>query len=160
MSKSTTQRISEIAAATPISRILRLVLGVAMVGMVAAPLQRAAWQGRLEVAAVVAGFIVFYLVVHLLVTRYFGWLNPWLGALIAATPVFLVFLGGGIYAAGAILFVGLSLILIAAIGHPGCEVLALPALILGRRTHLACIAFTPIDWVEGKVMEMFRGARS
>ena len=53
-------------------------------------------------------------------------------------------------------FIGLSLILIAALGHPGCEVLAFPALLLGRRTHLACIFFSPLDWIEGKVMARFR----
>jgi len=148
--------ISTLPAATPVSRLLRLALGLAMIAMVVPPLQRASWQGRLEVAAVIAGLIVLYMAVHLLVTRYFGWLHPWLGAVIAVTPAFLVFLLGGVFAAGAVLFIGLSLMLIAALGHPGCEVLAFPALILGRRTHLACVLFSPIDWAEGKITEGFR----
>lgn len=85
-------------------------------------------------------------------------LHPWLGAAIAVTPVFIVFLLGDVYMVGVIAFIGLSLILIAALGHPGCEVLAFPALILGRRTHLACIFFSPLDWVEGKVVALLRGA--
>ena len=160
MSAPASPRISALPEATPISRLLRLVLGLAMIGMVATPLQRAAWQGRLEVAGVVAGLIVLYMAVHLLVTRYFGWLHPWLGAAIAVTPAFMVFMGGGVFAAGAVLFIGLSLILIAALGHPGCEVLAFPALVLGRRTHLACILFSPIDWLEGRASELLRGDRS
>ena len=34
----------------------------------------------------------------------------------------------------------------------GCEVMAIPGLVLGRRTHLACIVFSPIDWLEEKVL--------
>lgn len=151
-------RISTLPTATPVSRLLRLLLGAAMIAMVAPPLLGASWQGRLQVAAVVAGVIVLYTAVHLLVTRYFGWLHPWLGAAIAVAPVFLVFLigGGGVFTAGAILFIGLSLVLIAALGHPGCEVLAFPALFLGRRTHLCCLLFSPIDWAEGKITDGFR----
>ena len=87
MSDPAPARISEIPEATPISRLLRLVLGLAMVGLVVAPLRRAPWQASLEVAGVVGGLILFYMAVHLLVTRYFGWLNPWIGAVIAVTPV-------------------------------------------------------------------------
>lgn len=156
------QPISTLPEATPISRLLRLALGVTLTVLFAAPLLGASWSGRLQVAGVVAGLIVFYIGVHLLVTRYFSWLNPCIGAFIAAAPVLLVFVagGGGVVTAGAVLFIGLSLILIAATGHPGCEVLAFPALILGRRTHLACLLFSPIDWVEGKVMGALRGTPS
>lgn len=157
MSTPAAQKISDLPKTTPISRVLRLALGLGMLGMVASPLQGASWAGRLEVAAVVAGLVVFYIGVHLLVGRYLGWLHPWFGALIAVTPVFLVFLGGGVFAAGAVLFVGASLVLIAVLGHPGCEVMAIPALVLGRRTHLACILFSPLDWAEGRIARLVRG---
>ena len=77
-------------------------------------------------------------------------------------PVLDPFAGRGtsVFAAAAILFIGLSLLLMAVLGHPGCEVLAFPALILGRRTHLACLFFTPIDWAEGKLKGLFRTASS
>jgi len=66
------------------------------------------------------------------VSRYLGGLHPWAGAAIAVAPAFAVFLQGGVYEVGVIALIGLSLVLIAALGHPGCEVLAFPALILGR----------------------------
>ncbi len=160
MSTLESQRISTLPHATPISRLLRAALGLGMVGMVAPALQGASWQSRLEVLGVVVGLMALYTVVHLVVSRYFGWLHPWIGAAIAVTPAFLVFLSGGVFAAGAVVFIGASLLLIAALGHPGCEVLAFPALVLGRRTHLACILLSPIDWVEGKVMALVRGTRS
>jgi len=30
----------------------------------------------------------------------------------------------------------------------GCEVMSIPAILSGKRTHLVCIAFSPIDWAE------------
>ena len=36
----------------------------------------------------------------------------------------------------------------------GCEVMAIPSLIFGRYTHLACIVFSPIDWLERKTYEL------
>ena len=152
------QKIARIPQAMPLSRVLRLVLGVFALAMITPPLLSASGAGRMRVAAVFAALVVGYTLVHYIVSRYFGWLHPWVGAAIAVTPVFIVFLLGGVYMVGAIAFVALSLILIAALGHPGCEVMAFPALILGRRTHLACIFFSPLDWVEGRVVALFRGA--
>ncbi len=149
-------RISTLPSATPVSRLLRAALGVAMVAMVTPRLLGASWQGRLEVAAVLVGLIVLYMGIHLLITRYFGWLHPWLGAIVAVAPAILVFLRGGVFEAGVVLFIGLSLILIAVLGQPGCEVLAFPALFLGRRTHLCCLLFSPIDWAEGKITRGLR----
>ena len=152
------QRIARLPESMPLTRVLRVLLGLFMIAAITPPLLSASWAGRMRVAAVFAALVVAYTLVHYGVSRYFSWLHPWLGAVIAVTPAFIVFLFGGVYAAGVIAFIGLSLILIAALGHPGCEVLALPALILGRRTHLACILFSPLDWIEGKVMALFRGA--
>ncbi len=158
MTPSHEQRIARLPESMPLSRLLRLVLGLFMLATITPALLAASWTGRLRVAAVFAVLIVVYTAVHYVVSRYFGWLHPWVGSVIAVTPAFLVFLLGDVFMVGVIAFIGASLILIAALGHPGCEVLAFPALILGRRTHLACILFSPLDWVEGKVLALFRSA--
>ncbi len=150
------QRIARLPESMPLSRLLRVVLGLLSVALITPALVATSWNGRLRVAAVFVALIGFYTVVHYVVSRYLGWLHPWWGALIAVAPVVVVFLLGNVYTAGVMAFIGLSLILIAALGHPGCEVLAFPALLLGRRTHLACIFFSPLDWIEGKVMARFR----
>ncbi|MFB3106773.1 MAG: hypothetical protein ACE1ZA_17870 [Pseudomonadales bacterium] len=36
-------------------------------------------------------------------------------------------------------------------GDAGCEVMASPGLLLRKHTHLACLLFTPLDWVENKL---------
>jgi len=150
------QRIAQLPAAMPLSRLLRLALGLVMITMITPALVAASWPTRGRVAGVFVALAVFYTVVHYLVARYLGGLHPWLGAAIAVAPAFVVFLQGGVYEVGVIAFIGLSLVVIAVLGHPGCEVLAFPALILGRRTHLACILFSPLDWIEGKLVSRFR----
>lgn len=57
---------------------------------------------------------------------------------------------------GAVVFVGVSLLLTAIVGDPGCEVMSIPGLFLRKRTHLARIAFTPLDWVEEKITRLLR----
>ena len=69
----------------------------------------------------------------------------------AGTPGALVFfMGPGWATVGSLLFVGVSLVLTAVLGDPGCEVMVIPGLFFRRRTHLACIGFTPLDWAEEK----------
>jgi Family of unknown function (DUF6410) len=42
-------------------------------------------------------------------------------------------------------WLGSSMLLSAARGYAGCEVLALPSLLLGRRDRVGCLVYTPID---------------
>ena len=49
------------------------------------------------------------------------------------------------------LFAGVSMILAAVLGFDGCEVLALPNLVLGRRDAIWCPLYSPIDRVERRV---------
>jgi hypothetical protein len=49
------------------------------------------------------------------------------------------------------LYIGASLIVMAARGDPGCEVMTLPNVILGKETELPCLLFSPIDALEKKV---------
>ena len=60
-------------------------------------------------------------------------------------------LGGGPGKLGSALFIGISLILASVRADGGCEVMAIPDLLFGTRTHLLCIAFSPIDWLEARL---------
>ncbi len=42
----------------------------------------------------------------------------------------------------------------------GCEVMTLPGMILGKRTHLVCIVLLPLDWVEEKLTGLKERNRS
>ncbi len=72
--------------------------------------------------------------------------------MLAVAPVFLVFLmGGPPVRHGVVLFLGVSLLFTGIRGDGGCEVMTLPGMVLGKRTHLVCIVLSPLDWVEEKV---------
>lgn len=106
----------------------------------------------LKTAGVVVGELIFYILLHLIISRFFRRVNPWLGAILAVAPVALVFLyGGPAGRLGTLIYVGVSLVFTAIRADAGCEVMTVPGMILGKRTHLVCIVFSPIDWVETKV---------
>lgn len=62
-------------------------------------------------------------------------------------------MGGPASRLGSVLFVGISLLFTAWRSDGGCEVMTLPGMLLGKRTHLVCIAFSPVDWLERAAVE-------
>ncbi|MFQ5550868.1 MAG: hypothetical protein ACE5FJ_06495 [Gemmatimonadales bacterium] len=104
---------------------------------------------------VVAAFVLmmaFYSAMHLVITRFTPGVNAWFGAILAVTPAALVYiLGGPVGRVAAVAYIGVSLVLQAIRSDGGCEVMSIPAIIFRRRTHLVCIAFSPVDWVESRV---------
>ncbi|MGH2840386.1 MAG: DUF6410 domain-containing protein [Solirubrobacteraceae bacterium] len=48
------------------------------------------------------------------------------------------------------LFFGVSMLVAALRGYGGCEVLAIPNLLTGRRSALHCVIYTPIDAAEAR----------
>ncbi len=142
---------THIQRAMPITRVLRLVVGLAVLLLVLQILRNASAGGIFRVVGATLAFVPFYAVVHHLVATYAPRMNRWIGALVAVAPVALAFFAGpGWVSVGALLFVGVSLLLTAVLGDPGCEVMVIPGLFFRRRTHLACISFTPLDWAEEK----------
>ncbi len=132
-----------------IGRTLRLMLGMLLGWMTFTVMRTEDAAFTVRILAVFAGVTAFYAIVHLLIRRYGAGLNRWLGAALALLPVALLFaLGGAVGRVASVAYLGLSLLLQAIRGDGGCEVMAIPALLFGRRTHLVCILFSPIDWVE------------
>lgn len=144
----------------PVGRSLRLIVG-ALLMLLAVPIYfRADGTYSLLSLGVIVALTLFYALLHYLISRYLPNINRWLGAALAVTPVFLVWLfgqgGGLIFGQGeggtaALTFVGLSLLVDFVRADAGCEVMAFPGLLFGNRTHLACIAFSPIDALEEKL---------
>ena len=107
-------------------------------------------------AGVVVGEFAFYAAVHLVIMRFVSSINRWVGAFLAVTPVFLVFiLSDAPGELGTLLFVGISLLFTALRNDAACEVMTLPGMVFRRRTHLVCVALSPIDWVEEKLYARF-----
>ncbi len=138
--------------ARPIGRVLRLMMGAALVIEAARHMVGGSTSLTLRVTGVVVGLLIFYALAHLFISKYLSSINRWAGAFIAVSPVIAVFvLGGGAGQLGSLLFVGVSLLVTAIRADGGCEVMTLPGIILGNRTHLVCIVFSPLDWVEEKL---------
>ena len=148
--------MSEGVRARPVGRVVRLLIGgVLTIHVPAGHLIGASPSLSVQVAGVVFGLVVFYLLLHGLISKFVPTINPWVGALLAVTPVILVFLmGGASVRHGVVLFLGVSLLLTGIRGDGGCEVMTLPGMILGKRTHLVCIVLSPLDWVEEKLTSL------
>ncbi len=150
----------EVKKTRPVGRSLRLVVGAVLIWIAVPVYFRAGWTYNVASLGVVVALTAFYAFMHFLISRYLPNVNRWLGAALAVTPVFLVWLlgqgGGPIFDQGeggtaAITFIGLSLLIDFVRADAGCEVMAFPGLLFGDRTHLACIALSPIDALEEKL---------
>ncbi len=145
--------MSEGIRARPVGRMVRLLMGgLLTIHVPASHLMSASPSLTVQVAGVVFGLIGFYTLVHVLISKFVPTINPWVGALLAVAPVFLVFLmGGPPVRHGVVLFLGVSLLFTGIRGDGGCEVMTLPGMLLGKRTHLVCIVLSPLDWVEARL---------
>lgn len=138
--------------ARPVGRFLRMLTGIALVIEGGRHLIGTSSSLIAMTAGVVVAEFAFYAVLHLLVARFLRTVNPWLGAVLAVAPVAAVFfLSDAPGRLGTLLFIGISLLFTAARADGGCEVMTLPGMLLGKRTHLVCIAFSPIDWLEDSI---------
>lgn len=137
----------------PIGRVLRFILGASLIGLLSQSVMNASMELLTWTTAVVVALIAFYTVVHFLVMKFLPDINKYLGTILALSPAVAVFIFAG--AAGQIGvagYIGGSLILDAITADLGCEVMALPGLFFQQRTHLCCIVFSPIDWIEDKFL--------
>lgn len=160
---------SEPQRAGPVGRTARLVLGVGLVG-IALPVYVEAGAGyNLRSLGLSAGLLAFYSLLHVVVQRLVPGVNRWVGAVVAVTPLVLVWYfgqgGGPLFGQGeggtaAITYLAVSFLVDFARGNSGCEVMALPGLILGNRTHLPCLMLCPIDRAEAGAVRSASGRRA
>src|SRR5207237_7585205 len=60
-------------------------------------------------------------------------------------------LGHGKGQLAAVTFLGVSLVVAGVRAAPGCEVMAIPGVLFGKHTELACLIFSPLDRFERKL---------
>ncbi len=138
--------------AKPVGRVLRLLMGTALTIHAAQHMISGDTTLNQQAAGIVLGLLLLYTVVHLAISRFVPSINPWLGAVIALAPAILVFaLVDPSLRFPLVLFVGVSLVVTAIRSDGGCEVMTLPGMLVGKRTHLVCIVFSPLDWIEEKI---------
>jgi len=141
----------------PIGRTLRFVTGMLLIASMSPFYLQGNSAFMLASLGMAAALVIFYMLVHVLVSRYWPRLNRWLGACLVLAPMtavyFFGFGGGYIFGAGegqlgVLTFLGVSLLLAGVRGDSGCEVMTIPGLVFKQHTPLACIVFSPIDWWE------------
>lgn len=107
-----------------------------------------------ELAGYTAAWLIAYLLLMLLLgDRILARTNPWIGTVIFLSPVFIVLgadLGPTTFQVGLILYISISLIVTGLMHYGGCEVIAIPSLLFGKRYTVYC-PFNVIDVVEKAV---------
>ena len=106
------------------------------------------------------GLIGVYSLIHIVVSRRIIAFGPCLGAAVAAGLLVTLYvagasglpiLGHGKGQLAAATFLGISLVVAGLRAAPGCEVMAIPGLLFGKHTELACLIFSPLDRLERKL---------
>src|SRR5205809_1309958 len=110
--------------------------------------------------------IGIYSLIHIVVSRRIVAFGPFLGAIVAngcSSRCMLQALRGyrslatGRVQLAAVTFFGVSLVVAGVRAAPGCEVMAIPSLLFGKHTELACLIFSLLDRFERKLRSK-RGA--
>lgn len=138
-----------------VGRLVRLLAGILPLPLVIRSLlavpapERVTFAATLLLTFILIGAI-YFAVFYLLRERWPGRYTPWLPTVIFYGPVFAVAildLGPLAFQLGLSLYIALSLLVAVAIDYGGCEMVALPSLLLKRR-HVVYCPWNAIDVVE------------
>ena len=146
-------------SAPPIGCALRILIGLVLMVQVVPIYFHVDLRLALGALLLILWLLIVYSLLHVVVSRRLLTLGPALGAVLGLGILVAVYLAGapggpllgrgeGELAAGT--FLGVSLIAAGVRADPGCEVMAIPDVLFGRRAELACLVFSPLDWLERK----------
>lgn len=144
--------------APPVGRALRILLGVVLIVYVTPVYFRVPVGVVVGSLLLMLGLIGAYSLIHIGVSRRI--VGPCVGAILAAGLLVALYvagasrlpiLGRGKGQLAAVAFLGISLVIAGACAAPGCEVMAIPSLLFGKHTELACLIFSPLDSLERKL---------
>jgi hypothetical protein len=145
--------------APPMGRALRILLGVVLIIYTVPVYFRVPTRLTIGAWLLVPGLVGVYSLIHVVVSRRIVAFGPCLGAVVANGLLIVLYVAGGstlpIFGNGkaqlaAVTFLGLSLVIAGVRAAPGCEAMAIPSLFFGKHTELACLIFSPLDWLERK----------
>lgn len=151
------QNLSNTNPANLAGRLLRFLLGALLLASVLPVYARVSLGFTSMTALVVLGLVAVFTLLHMGVSRYGAALNRWVGAVLAVALLVAVYIlgspdgilfGRGEGQLAALTFLSMSLLLAAIRADSGCEVMSIPGALLGQRSHLVCLVFSPIDWLE------------
>ena len=146
--------------APPVGRALRILLGLVLVVYTVPTYFRVPVPLAVRALLLVLGLVGVYSLIHILVSRRIVAFGPLRGAVVANGLLVVVYvaggpgsliLGRGEGALAAVTFLGISLLVAGVRAAPGCEVMAIPGVLFGEHTELACMIFSPVDKLERKL---------
>jgi hypothetical protein len=141
-------------------RALRFLIGLALVVYVAPVYFRVPVRIAVGSLLLMLGLIGVYSLIHIVLSRRIIVVAPWLGAIVANGLLVAVYVAGVINSPivghgkgqlAAVTFLGISLVVAGLRAATGCEVMAIPGLLFGKHTELACLIFSPLDRLERKL---------
>jgi hypothetical protein len=144
--------------APPVGRALRILLGVVLIVYVTPVYFKVPVGVAVGSLLLMLGLIGVYSLIHIGVSRRI--VGPCVGAILAAGLLVALYVagashlpivGGGKGQLAAVTFLGISLVVAGVRAAPGCEVMAVPGLLFGKHTELACLIFSPLDSFERKL---------
>lgn len=151
--------------APPVGRALRIVLGLALMAYVVPIYFQIPARISVRVLLLMLGLLGAYSLIHILISRRIITFGPCIGALVAVGLLILLcaasyprisILGRGQGELVAVTFLGISLVVAGLRAAPGCEVMAIPGLLFGKHTELACLISSPLDRLERKLLSKRR----
>ncbi len=157
--------LEEPRRAPPVGRVLRILLGLALMVYVAPVYFQVPARVSVGSLLLIVGLIGIYTLLHITLSQRIVPLGSGLGAIVAnGFLVVLYFIGGtrlpivggGKGELAAVTFLSISLVVAGVCAAPGCEVMAIPGLLFGKHTQLTCLIFSPLDRLERKVRERRR----
>jgi hypothetical protein len=144
--------------APPVGRALRILLGVVLILYVTPVYFKVPVGVAVGSLLLMLGLIGAYSLIHIGVSRRI--VGPCVGAILAAGLLVALYVagasrlpivGGGKGQLAAVTFLGISLVVAGVRAALGCEVMAIPGLLFGKHTELACLIFSPLDSLERKL---------
>jgi hypothetical protein len=152
--------------APPVGRTLRILVGLALIVYVTPVYFQVPAGVSVEVLLLMLGLTGVYSLIHIVISRRIIAFGPRLGAVvmpgllvalcIASVPGSPI-LRRGVGDLAAVTFLGISLVVAGVRAAPGCELMAIPGVLFGKHTELACLTFSPLDRLERKLRSK-RGA--
>jgi len=140
-------------------RALRILLGLVLILYTVPVYFQVPMRLAVEAWLLVLELIGVYSLIHIVVSRRIVAFGPCLGAIVAMGLLVTLYVAGGsglpIFGHGkgqlaAVTFLGISLVVAGVRAAPGCELMAIPGVLFGKHTELACLIFSPLDRLERK----------